>query len=57
MYYSENFSARPVQTFPGGTYKASNSLTFGGSPNMSGALFSLNSGGLREQHWHQPNVW
>lgn len=41
----------------GGTYKASNSLTFPGSPNISGALVHLNAGGLREQHWHQPNEW
>ena len=24
---------------------------------MSGALFKLNAGGMREMHWHDPNEW
>ena len=41
----------------GGSYKASSVRNFPGSTKISGALFVLHPGGLREQHWHNPNEW
>ena len=57
VYFSQGFSTVPLQTFPGGTYKASNTANFPASHSMSGALVNLTAGGMREPHWHDPVEW
>jgi oxalate decarboxylase/phosphoglucose isomerase-like protein (cupin superfamily) len=54
--YIERFSKKPWQKFPGGQYKASTSTSLTAS-TISGALFQLNPGGLRELHWHDVDEW
>lgn len=55
--YKYGFAAQEWIQYPGGLYKASSTANFPASDNLSGALFKLNPGGLREMHWHNPNEW
>ena len=55
--YAYNFSVQPWIQYPGGLYKATNISAFPAAEAMSGALFKLNAGGMREMHWHDPNEW
>ena len=57
VYFSQSFSTVPLQTFPGGTYKMSNTKNFPTSHSMSGSLVNLTAGGMREPHWHDPIEW
>ena len=54
--YIEHFAKKPWQKFPGGHYKSSTNATLAAS-TISGALFKLNPGGLRELHWHDVDEW
>jgi oxalate decarboxylase len=42
--------------YPGGKYKASTTADLP-TTTISGALFQLNAGGLRELHWHDVDEW
>ena len=55
--YKYGFAAQEWIQYPGGLYKASSTANFPASDKLSGALFKLNPGGLREMHWHNPNEW
>ena len=57
VIYKYGFAAQEWIQYPGGLYKASSTANFPASDKLSGALFKLNPGGLREMHWHNPNEW
>ena len=55
--YKYGFAAQDWFQYPGGLYKAASTTEFPASTSMSGGLFKLNKGGMREMHWHNPNEW
>ena len=55
--YKYNFAAQEWLQYPGGLYKGASTTEFPASENLSGALFKLNPGAMREMHWHNPNEW
>lgn len=55
--YKYGFAAQEWIQYPGGLFKASSTANFPASTSLSGGLFKLNPGGMREMHWHNPNEW
>ncbi len=55
--YKYGFAAQDWIAYPGGLYKAASTAQFPASSSISGALFKLNPGAMREMHWHDPNEW
>ena len=55
--YKYGFAAQEWIQYPGGLYKAASTEQFPASDTLSGALFQLNPGAMREMHWHDPNEW
>ncbi len=55
LSHTYHFSLQPEESFAGGTVKIVTAQEFPVSSTISGALMTINPGGLREPHWH-PNA-